>query len=184
MFGDTGNTLPGIDLSTHRLRLRQFKLSDEDSLYQLLTQGDVLRYFPNPNPPTPERVHHLIANQITHWGAHGYGWWAVQERLSGALLGWCGLQYLPETDEIEVGYLLGREYWGRGFATEAARASVDFGFNRLQLENIIALVHPQNKASIRVIEKLGMTFTGRFQYFGMEMLRYILKKSKNPLLHF
>lgn len=164
--------MPAYEMSTARLSLRQFDPGDGMPLFQLLGKGEVLRYFPNPSPPTMERVQNLIAHQIAHWKEHGYGWWAVTNRESGCLLGWCGLQHLPETGETEVGYLLGKDYWGQGFATEAARASLDFGFGRLGLKEIIALVHPHNKASIHVIEKLGMAYLGQFRYFEMELLKY------------
>jgi len=123
-----------------------------------------------------ERVQNIILRQGAHWKAYMYGWWAVETFSTRDLLGWCGLQYLPETGEIEVGYLLGRDYWGNGFATEAARASIDYGFENLEIDNIIAVVHPGNLASIHVIEKLGMAFTGRFTYFDMPVLRYSLMR--------
>jgi len=160
---------------------------------------EVMRYFPNPDPPARDQVERLIQFQLSHWKQHGYGWWAVcasdvaahsaLERLgvpqnppqnpsrNAALIGWAGLQYLPETGEIEVGYLLGRDYWGRGLATEAARTSVQFGFEDLGIETIVGIVHPENIASQRVLEKAGLAYVERAHYFGMDVYRYLVTRS-------
>lgn len=164
-------------ITTTRLILRPFVEADAVPLQRILNEDDVLRYFPNPDPPPLERMQRFVARQIAHWGEHGFGWWAVEPRISRSgqgLIGWNGLQFLPETGEIEVGYLLSKAYWGKGLATEGGLASLQFGFQTLGLESIIAIVHPDNKASQRVIEKLGMSLVDRNNYFGMDCFRYIL----------
>jgi ribosomal-protein-alanine N-acetyltransferase len=85
------------------------------------------------------------------------------------------LEFLPETNETEVGYLLSGEFWGKGYATEAARASVEFGKKNIGLNEIIGLTDPLNIASQRVLEKCGLTFTRRQVYFGMEMFRFAIQ---------
>ncbi|MBM4423755.1 MAG: GNAT family N-acetyltransferase [Chloroflexi bacterium] len=160
-------------IETSRLTLREFRETDADSLHRLLSEDGVLRYFPNPNPPSLERVQRFIALQLAHWGEHSFGWWAVTPRGEQELIGWNGLQFLPETHEIEVGYLLAKPYWGRGFAIEGARAGMKFGFETLSLRQIIAVVHPHNFASQHVLEKLGMAWTGWKKYFGMDVFRYV-----------
>ncbi len=92
-------------------------------------------------------------------------------------MGWDGLEYLPELRETEVAYLLSRTVWGRGFATEAARAAVRFGFESCGLAQIVGLVHPQNTGSVRVLEKCGMTFADRVTLWGMEMRRYRVERT-------
>jgi len=158
---------------TPRLALRPFSEKDVEPLLHIMNEADIMRYFPNPDPPAVERVQNLIARLLTHWEEHDYGWWAVAPLPDQPLAGWCGLTFLPETGETEVAYLLTKAWWGRGLATEAAQAALQFGFEKLGFEQIIAVVHPENRASIRVIEKLGMDFTGRYTYFGMEVLRYV-----------
>lgn len=144
---------------------------------------EVLRYFPNPDPPARDQVERLIQFQLSHWRQHGYGWWAVCAADSAnplqnpPLIGWAGLQYLPETDEIEVGYLFGRDYWGRGLATEAARTSVQFGFEELGIKTIVGIVHPENIASQRVLEKAGLVYVEPAHYFGMDVYRYLVTRS-------
>jgi ribosomal-protein-alanine N-acetyltransferase len=163
-------------ITTPRLTLRAFTEADVEPLFQLLAEPDVLRYFPNPGPPARDRVEKLVARQSAHWAEHGYGWWAVDLRADGAFAGWNGLQYLPETGETEIGYLLGKPFWGKGLATEGARAGLRFGFEELGLEKIVAIVHPDNVASRRVIEKLGMSGRERAHYFGMDVYHYALKR--------
>ncbi len=125
-------------------------------------------------PPDRARVERLIAGQLQHWAEHGLGWWAVELRCAtGELLGWNGLQYLPETDEVEVGFLLSRPHWGQGLATEGALAALRFGFETLGLSRIVGIVHPENAASQRVLEKAGLARVNEADYFGMHMLRYV-----------
>ena len=92
------------------------------------------------------------------------------------IIGWNGLQYLPETDEIEIGYLLRKDLWSQGLTTEAAAASLRYGFEQLKIPTIIAVAHPENLGSQQVAKKIGMTLTGRAVYFGMEVKRFILNR--------
>ncbi|MEW5701995.1 MAG: GNAT family N-acetyltransferase [Candidatus Zixiibacteriota bacterium] len=160
---------------TSRLVLRAFRLGDVDRLHEILNENGILRHFPNPEPPDRERVEKFIEAQLTHWEEHGYGWWAVERRDQAALIGWVGLQYLPDTDETEVAFLLSGCHWGQGLATEGAQASLAFGFTRFPFDQIVAVAHPQNAASLRVLEKLGMTFTHEAVYFGMPVRRYVIQ---------
>jgi ribosomal-protein-alanine N-acetyltransferase len=164
-------------ITTTRLILRAFTEEDAEPLHHILGEAGVLRYFPNPNPPSLDRVQSLIARQLAHWQEHGYGWWATVLRESRTLIGWCGLQFLPEFVKTEVAYLLGKPYWGKGLSTEAARAAVQFGFETLELESILAIVHVDNVASRRVIEKLEMAFIEQIPLWGMECYRYKVERS-------
>lgn len=164
-------------VTTARLILRPLTEADTQSLHCILGERGVLRYFPHPDPPPRDKVRKFILGQLGHWEDHGYGWWAVQPRSTKELIGWSGLQFLPETEETEVGFLLSRSYWGKGLATEAARASLRYGFEELGLGSIVAIVHPENRASRRVIEKLGMSFVDQAQYFGMDCYRYSMARS-------
>jgi ribosomal-protein-alanine N-acetyltransferase len=168
-------TIPTI--TTARLILRPFAEEDTDPLHQILGDRDVIRYLPTTEPPARDRVRRFVIDQIDHWQKRGYGWWAVEPRAQKTLIGWNGLRYLPETDEIEVAYLLSKAWWGQGLATEGAKASLRYGFETIGMETIIALVHPENAASQRVIEKLGMTFIEQALYFGIDCRRYTIARS-------
>jgi RimJ/RimL family protein N-acetyltransferase len=165
-------------ITTTRLILRPFRSTDAERLYQIYQTEGVLRYFPNPNPPRLEGVRRFIAGQRKHWGKYAYGNWGIVPAGEAEIIGWAGLQYLPELEETEVGFLLDRPFWGRGYATEAALAALNFGFERFNLDHIIALVHPENLASRRVIEKCGMELHEKLSLWGMELMRYSSQKHK------
>jgi RimJ/RimL family protein N-acetyltransferase len=164
-------------LITARLTLRAFTEADIDPLQRILSEEGVLRYFPRTDPPDRDRVERLIGHQLRQWEEHGCGWWAVELRSQNGLIGWNGLQFLPETGETEVGYLLGKPFWGQGLATEGARASLQYGFEHFDLETIIGITHPENIASQRVLEKLGLSLTGPARYFDMDCLRFSIERS-------
>ena len=159
---------------TGRLILRGLGERDVVPLHQIMNFPEVMRYFPNPDPPSRDRIERLIANQIEHWNNYGYGWWAIDTKTDKKMIGWSGLQFLPETGEVEIAYLIAKPYWGQGVATEAALLGLTFGFENSGLDRIVAIVHPENIASQRVAQKLGMNFVDRSWYFGMECLRYCL----------
>ncbi|HUI88798.1 MAG TPA: GNAT family N-acetyltransferase [Anaerolineales bacterium] len=159
-------------LETTSTRLRPFKLDDVDALFQIANQRDIFKYFPNPAPWTREKAGKFIQSQLEHWQRHGFGWWGVEAAEHPELVGWNGLQYLPETDEVEVGYLISQTFQGRGWTTEGTIASLRFGFETLGIESIIAIVHPDNIASQRVALKCGLSLVDRNNYFGMDCFRY------------
>ena len=159
-------------ITTPRLRLRAFTQDDAGPLQRIMGESRVLDYFPNQDPPSRQRIEKLISGQLAHWEKHGYGWWAVGLGADPELIGWAGLQYLPDTNETEVAYLLDKRYWGQGLATEAARAGVAFGFEELGMACIVGITHPDNIASQRVLEKAGLHFTERTHYFGMDCFRF------------
>lgn len=170
-------------LTIARLVLRPFTLDDVDPLYEILQQENIMAYFPGTKTPPRDAVERLVQAQLREWAERGYGWWAVAEKDQPAhpIVGWCGLGYLPDTDETEVAYLLSKDVWGQGYATEGARASVEWGFSTLDLDEIVGIVHPENIASQRVLEKLGMDRTARTEYFGMDCYRYALQDPRTTL---
>lgn len=165
-------------ITTTRLVLRPFHDEDAAPLHHILAVKDFLRYFPIPAAPALERVEKYIESQLQHWQDHKYGRWAVQKKGAEDLIGWNGLQYLPDTDEIEIGYILAKPFWNQGLTTEAAVEGLRFAFEVLKLEEIVAIVHPENRASQRVTEKLGMRFTKQAEYFGMQAFRYTIDRAE------
>jgi ribosomal-protein-alanine N-acetyltransferase len=117
----------------------------------------------------------MIQRVLKHWEEHGYGLWAVVSRQTGELMGRAGLQLIPETGEVEADVILGVPYWGQGFATEAIGASLRFAAERLSVGSIVGIVHPENEASKRLLEKVGMTFVEEAIYFGMKCHRYAMR---------
>lgn len=164
------------EILTDRLILRSFQEADIDHMQQILNGKDVLRYFPKTDPLSRERVERMINHLLEHWEEHEFGLWAVESISTGELMGRSGLQVIPETGEIEVDFILGRNFWGQGYATEAGLASLKFGFEDMQMDNIVGIVHVENAASQRVLEKIGMRCTRRAQYFGIECYRYAISR--------
>jgi RimJ/RimL family protein N-acetyltransferase len=165
-------TIPSF--RTERLVLRPFANEDVEALHRILNEEGILRYFPGPGNPSMDKVEKFVAHQRRQWDEVGYAWWAVELKETRRLLGWNGLQYLPETGETEIGFLLDSAYWGRGLTTEAGRVGLRFGFEQVKLGEIVALAHPENRASQRVIEKLGLRFVEEAEYFGMTVRRFSL----------
>jgi len=163
-------------LETPRLRLRPFVTDDWQALARLYADDTVMRYMQSgrglPRKDAESRARGNITNFNDHWRRRGFGVWAVTERESGRLLGQCGLRHVEEARDVEVLYLLNKTVWGRGLATEAAGAALDFGFQTLGLERIIGLVRPENIASRRVLEKLGLRFERIAPIWEMECCWY------------
>ena len=164
-------------LLTARLTLRPLRADDLDAFHRILCEPDVLRYFPKPEPPSRERVREIVEVQKRHWAERGYGWWAVSLRGTDDFTGWCGLQYLPDTDEVEVACLLEPAQWGKGYAVEGGAAALAYGFRELGAKSIVAVVHPANSRSRRAVEKLGLAFTNDARYFGMDVRRYAIDRA-------
>ena len=144
-------------LETDRLRLRHFTLEDLQIMYVLGTDPDVIKYADTPCKDLQEAKERLEQGPLADYKKYGYGRFAVEYKETGKVIGFCGIKYLPEIDLPEVGYRYLKEYWGKGIGTEAANVCVDFARTDLKIEKLIALIIPENIASIRVAEKLGMT---------------------------
>jgi RimJ/RimL family protein N-acetyltransferase len=150
-----------LELATERLRLRRWRDGDLEPLSGLNADPEVTRWLGDGAPMTKEESAELLARITRHWDEHGFGLFAAEERASGDLAGFVGLHYptfLPEAvGEVEVGWRLDRRFWGRGLATEAARASVAYGFADLGLPRIVSLIRPENARSVAVARRLGMS---------------------------
>jgi ribosomal-protein-alanine N-acetyltransferase len=157
-----------LELRTDRLLLTPFRDEDADEHYRtLVADPAVARYLPGGQAGTLEQAVALTHAFAQHWYEHGYGIWAVRDQ-DGSFVGRCGLRLLPEFGgEVELLYALARPAWGAGRATEAARASVRYGFEQAGLPELIGLVLPENIASRRVLEHCGMRFEGEFEAFGL-----------------
>jgi RimJ/RimL family protein N-acetyltransferase len=158
-------------IETDRLLLRPLERNDLEWYAPFLADPEVMRYL-SPVGPIGARAQaaEFLERSIHAFDVDGFGHLAVIRKSDGVGIGRCGF-LVWETDpwrpstragatratEVEIGWMLGRAYWGRGYATEAARAGRDHGFAELAFPRLISLIHPDNGASIRVAEKLGMT---------------------------
>ncbi len=123
-----------------------------------------------------EKVAAGVERMLAHWAERGYGQWVMSPKNSREVLGYCGLRFLAETEEVEILYGIDRPHWGRGLVTEAAKATLRFGFEHAGLERIIALAHPENKGTRRVMEKAGLRYERQDIYFDMECAVYALDR--------
>ena len=146
-------------VETERLLLRPWTAGDLDALAAIFAEPDVWRY-PFGRAFTHDETQRFLARQLHHWETDGFAVWAAELKSESRLIGYVGLSiphWLPEVlPAVEVGWRLHPAYWGRGLATEGGRASLRYGFETLQLDRIIAILMPDNLASSRVTEKLGM----------------------------
>ncbi len=145
-------------LETERLLLRVFRPEDIEGFAPLEADPEVMRFYPS-GPRPREWAERGVRYFIRTQEQHGYSLWAVIHKSNDRFIGYCGLvpQTLNGNEEVEVGYKLARAYWGRGLATEAARAVRDWGFARLDVPRLVSVIDPGNAASVRVAEKMGMS---------------------------
>jgi RimJ/RimL family protein N-acetyltransferase len=141
-------------LRTPRLLLREWRDEDAAGFAALAADPEVMRYLPAPDPEWVPRMQ-------AHWERHGFGQWIVELPGQASFIGLVGLNHvrfaLPFTPAVEAAWRLARPYWGKGYATEAARAALDDGFDRVGLKEIVAFTVPANEASRQVMARLGMS---------------------------
>jgi RimJ/RimL family protein N-acetyltransferase len=148
--------IPRVEID--RLVLRAWSAADVDPFAEMSADPEVMRFLGG----VADRAASWrgIALHAGHWTLRGYGNWAVDRRADGRLLGRVGLWYPEGWPGVEVGWTLARHAWGAGYATEAARASVAWAWANLDIERLISLIDPDNAASVRVAERLGMRPVG------------------------
>ena len=145
-------------IETERLILRTWKDEDAEAYFQINRDAKVLDFLPG--PLAMDVVKRFISDKNQCFADHGYTLWAVEEKVTGVLIGFIGFQSpaweAHFTPCIEIGWRLGSAYWGKGYATEGAKAVLQYGFDHLGLKEIVSFTVPENLRSIRVMEKLGM----------------------------
>jgi len=160
---------------TDRLLIREFVPDDAEAFYAFNSDPEVMRHVGEPPSESVEQVREKILS-YPDYRERGYGRWAVVHKADDRVIGFNGLKYLPEMDAVDLGYRFLKEYWGRGIATESSEAVLDYGFKQLKMDTIIGLAVPENHGSIRVLEKLGMRFTGMSDCLGLNAQRWELTR--------
>jgi len=164
-------------LETERLRLRSFRRSDVEDYAALNADPEVLRYLGGGAPVwDPGRSWRHLAFLLGHWQLGGAGMWAVEHRETGAFVGTVGFSSPAGWPGFELAWILARPWWGHGYATEGARAALAHAFIAWKKERVISLIHPENRASIRVAERIGERLQSRIDHLGREMLCYGLDR--------
>jgi ribosomal-protein-alanine N-acetyltransferase len=162
-------------LETNRLMLRTWTLEDSEAALQIWGDAEVMRFVGKPFENI-EMARRALENAITAQENQGVCLWAAVEKSSGRVVGCCGFHSFE--DGLELAYHFICAVWGRGYASEAAQACLDYGFERLNAAKIVAFTHPANTASSRVLEKIGMKYKGLVEIEGAKEKKYELTRTK------
>jgi len=165
-------------IETPRLILRPFTSYDLDAFASMNADADVMRYIGDGNPQSRAQTQMRLNAILDHWSQHGFGLCAVVDKATREFAGFCGLQYLDNTSEIEIGYRLARKFWGIGVATEAAGASLRHAFEVLGLERIVAVVQPENVASQMVVQKIGLKYVKDARFYNSDVEYYAITRQE------
>jgi RimJ/RimL family protein N-acetyltransferase len=170
---------PELPVETDRLWIRSLSDADLDKLHAIYGDTETMRFIGRTGRPTdgPEGTARVLAWLRRHEALHGFGLWALDERVGDPMVGVAGLLWVEgHGPEVEVVYLVRRDRWGRGYATEATRAALDLAHEQLGLPRVVALSYPENGASQRVMEKAGMRPDGEAEAYGRRMLRAVSER--------
>lgn len=165
-------------LETERLVLREWRDTDVIPYARICADPQVMRFMLPPRGLSHAEAAFDVHGLREHWAKHGFGHWAVQEKASGALMGRTGIKRHPDwtldPENTEAGWLYARRFWGKGYASEAAREVVRFGLEELERPEVISITNPDNAGSRRVMEKAGLAYAGarRWEERGLDVVWY------------
>ena len=165
-------------IETERLLIRKFTLDDLPKLIELRADPEVNKYLGGTRMQNPEAIEKRIPFYIDCYKKYGFGMCAMIWKESGEMVGWSGLQPLEKTGKTEVGYGMIKEFWGRGIGFETARGWLEYGFEKAHLEKIVAVASPENTASWRIMEKLGMRRGKLETHYGISCFFYAISKEE------
>lgn len=166
---------------TTRLYLREMTAADAENAYLLNLDPDVIRYTGD-DPFESIEAARTFLEQYDHYQKYGFGRWAVIRKTDDAFLGWCGLKYTKDLDEYDLGFRFLKKHWNRGYATEAAKVCIDLGFNTFNMPVIVGRAMKENAGSIKVLEKVGMTYFNSFDFEGRDGAIYTIENSRRNRL--
>jgi RimJ/RimL family protein N-acetyltransferase len=170
--------MPIPTLQTERLIIRPFTPDDIEPSYQMNLNAEVSRYTGDGGILSHDELERRIKEDLLgDYQKHGFGRMAVGLKGGQDFIGFVGLKYLEDMDEVDIGFRFMSQYWGKGIATEAAKACLEYGFEELGLKRIIGMVLPENGASVRVLEKCGFVFEKKMMEDGM--LIHVFSKHAN-----
>ena len=166
-------------LITDRLILRPFTLEDVPAQYEMNLDPDVSRYTGDGGVVGIDEIERRIKDHVLRdYKMYGYGRMVVEWKATGEIIGFCGLKYLSDLNEVDLGYRFVQRYWGKGIATEAGCAVLDFGWKDLGLKRVIAWVLPENVGSVRVLDKLGFHFEKALLEDGQVVHQYAIERAR------
>ena len=167
-----------IILETERLFLREFVSSDGFHFFHLNNDLEVMQFTGDKAFNSMDEAQEFI-DGYDDYRKNGFGRWAVCLKTTNLFVGWCGLKLDKKTNEVDIGYRFYKKYWGEGFATEAAKGCIDYGFSTLNLKMIVGRSYVKNKASIKVLEKCNLTFEKEILYDNKSAVLYTIYNDSN-----
>jgi len=172
-------TSSNLLIETERLIIRPFTMADLEATYAMNLDPEISKYTGDGGVVSKAEIERRIAENILgDYEKYGFGRLAVELKGEAKFIGFTGLKYLDDLNEVDLGFRFLKEYWGKGIATESGRACVELGFNTLDLERIMALVLPANSGSIRVLEKLNFAFEKEIVEEGQSVKVYGVTKDQ------
>jgi ribosomal-protein-alanine N-acetyltransferase len=166
-----------MTLETERLYLTTWDPADWTAFRPIATDPEVMRYITGGEPWSDDAIQFFVNRQIETYKTRRFCRWKLLDKSDGALIGFCGPGFWREYPDPEIGWWIERERWGRGLATEAARAALSDALDRVQLERIVSIAMPANTASINIMRKLGLTYECDFEHSGVQLVRYQIHRS-------
>jgi ribosomal-protein-alanine N-acetyltransferase len=170
-------------METERLLIQNWELEDWLAFRPIATDPNVMRYITGGVPWPDDVIQAWVERQIDNARATGFCLWKLVDKTNGRLVGFCGLQFLGTTGEVEIGWWLASDCWGRGLATEAARQVLSCGFEAAGLKRIVAVARPENLASVNIMNKLGMQWEKDatsdelgMRYSGINLVFYSIER--------
>lgn len=177
-----------FNIETDRLILREVRPSDAEGFFELDSNPEVHRFLGNNPVKNIEQCKAVIDFIVRQYQDFGIGRWAVIDKKTDEFVGWAGLKYVTEPSNnrlnfYDLGYRLIERYWGKGFATEAAKASLKYAFETLKLDNVIGTAHVQNDASNKILKKIGFKFIENYYYEDILCNWYELNREEYRILN-
>lgn len=149
-------------------------VEDAEDFYRLNSDWEVMKYTGDVAFKDVEAARQLVIN-YPQYKKYGFGRWTIKLKETGEFLGWCGLKFNEDIEEVDIGFRLSRKHWNKGYSTEAAKASLEYGFTQHNIKRIIGRADKRNTASIRVLEKLGLKFEKNYNDNGVENVLYAIE---------
>ncbi|MFA7273504.1 MAG: GNAT family N-acetyltransferase [Crocinitomicaceae bacterium] len=166
------------NLETERTLLRKLTKADAEDFYALNLDEEVVKYTGDKPFENLQAYIEFLTN-YDQYDKYGVGRLAVIDKETSKFIGWCGLKYSQDKNEYDIGFRFQRNYWNKGYATETAKKCLDFGFSELKIKKVVGRAMKENLGSIRVLEKIGMTFKENFDFEGREGAIYELTKNND-----
>lgn len=168
-----------MQIETQRLLFKKIENEDVEKLFRIFNDKDLTKYFASGTDKTAEQTARRVKKIISHWGKYKFGDFIIFDKKTLEPIGFGGLHYKRDGGNINISYIVAKDFWGQGYGYEITQTLIEYGFNTLGLTKIVAEIDPQNIPSIKLVEKYGFQYNRTIEYEGFERFEYIIS---NPEL--